>query len=88
MPDSVTITDNRTGESVEVPIVNGGVDANAWKQLMPGTWFLDPGFSVTASAESAITELDGGQGFRPIGFARNRNDAHPVNRNRARAVGR
>jgi citrate synthase len=30
---------------------------------MPGTWFLDPGFSVTASAESAITELDGGQGF-------------------------
>ncbi|MEM7325839.1 MAG: citrate synthase, partial [Actinomycetota bacterium] len=63
MPDSVTITDNRTGESVEVPIVNGGVDASAWAKLMPGVWFLDPGFGVTASAESAITELDGGQGF-------------------------
>ena len=63
MPDSVTITDNRTGQSVEVPIVNGGVDANEWKKLMPGTWFLDPGYSVTASAESAITELDGENGI-------------------------
>ena len=25
--ESITITDNRTGESIEVPIVNGGVDA-------------------------------------------------------------
>ncbi len=63
VPDTVTITDNRTGESVEVPIVDGGVDASEWKKLMPGTWFLDPGFSVTASAESAITELDGGNGI-------------------------
>ena len=63
MPDSVTITDNRTGESVEVPIVNGGVDASAWAKLLPGVWFLDPGFGVTASAESAITELDGGNGI-------------------------
>jgi citrate synthase len=63
VPDSVTITDNRTGESVEVPIVNGGVDATAWKNLMPGTWFLDPGFNVTASTESAITELDGENGI-------------------------
>jgi citrate synthase len=63
VPDSVTITDNRTGQSVEVPIVNGGVDANEWKKLMPGTWFLDPGYSVTASAESAITELDGENGI-------------------------
>jgi citrate synthase len=59
----VTITDNRTGETVEVPIVNGGIDAKAWAKLMPGLWFLDPGFSVTASAESAITELDGGNGI-------------------------
>jgi len=63
VPDTVTITDNRTGESVEVPIVNGGVDAKAWSKLLPGIWFLDPGFGVTASAESSITELDGGQGF-------------------------
>ena len=63
MPESVTITDNRTGESVEIPIVDGGVDAKAWSQLMPGTWFLDPGFTATASTTSAITELDGGNGI-------------------------
>ncbi|MDW3178539.1 MAG: citrate synthase [Acidimicrobiia bacterium] len=63
MTDSLTITDNRTGESVEVPIVNGAVDATAWKKLMPGTWFLDPAFGTTASTESAITFLDGGAGI-------------------------
>ena len=63
MPDSVTITDNRTGESVEIPIENGGVDAKQWSQLMPGTWFLDPGFTATASTTSEITELDGGNGI-------------------------
>ncbi|MDH3309033.1 MAG: citrate (Si)-synthase, partial [Acidimicrobiia bacterium] len=63
MPDSVTITDNRTGESFEIPIVNGGVDASAWRANLPGLWFLDPGFTATASTESAITELDGGNGI-------------------------
>ncbi len=63
MPDSVTITDNRTGESFEIPIVNGGVDATEWRKHLPGLWFLDPGFTTTASAESAITELDGGNGI-------------------------
>ena len=63
MPDSVTITDNRTGESVEIPIVDGGVDASQWGKLLPGIWFVDPGFGVTASAESSITELDGGNGI-------------------------
>ncbi len=62
MSESITITDNRTGETVEVPIVNGSVDAGAWKKLMPGTWFLDPAFGTTASTESAITFLDGGNG--------------------------
>ena len=63
MPESVTITDNRTGESVDIPIVNGGIDAKAWSKLAPGTWFLDPGFTATASTESAITELDGANGI-------------------------
>ncbi len=62
MTESITITDNRTGESVEVPIENGGVDASAWKTLLPGLWFLDPAFGTTASTESAITYLDGGAG--------------------------
>ena len=63
MPDSVTITDNRTGESFEIPILNGGVDASVWRQNLPGLWFLDPGFTTTASTESAITELDGTNGI-------------------------
>ena len=62
MSESITITDNRTGESVEIPIENGGIDANAWKGLLPGIWFSDPGFGATASTESAITYLDGANG--------------------------
>jgi citrate synthase len=61
--ESITITDNRTGESVEVPIVNGGVDATAWRKLLPGTWFFDPALMTTASTSSAITELDGENGI-------------------------
>jgi citrate synthase len=61
--ESVTITDNRTGESVEVPILNGGVDAREWGKLLPGVWFYDPAFSTTAAATSAITELDGEAGI-------------------------
>ncbi len=60
--ESITITDNRTGESIEVPIENGAVDAGAWKKFLPGTWFLDPAFGTTASTESAITFLDGANG--------------------------
>ena len=60
--DTLTITDNRTGEAVEVPITNGGVDAAEWRKLLPGIWFLDPAFGTTASTESAITYLDGGNG--------------------------
>ena len=63
MPESITITDNRTGESVEIPIVDKGVDAKAWSSLLPGIWFNDPSFGSTAGAESGITELDGGAGI-------------------------
>ncbi len=63
MPDSVTITDNRTGKSFDLPIVNGGVDANEWRTNLPGVWFLDPGFGATASTESSITDLDGANGI-------------------------
>jgi len=61
--DTITITDNRTGEAVEIPIINGGVDAKAWSKLLPGVWFFDPGFTSTAVAESSITELDGEAGI-------------------------
>ena len=63
MPDSITITDNRTGESIEVPIEDGGVDAAQWRKLLPNVWFHDPGFMTTSACSSAITELDGDNGI-------------------------
>jgi citrate synthase len=61
--DSITLTDNRTGESVEIPISNGGVDAKAWAKFLPGVWFHDPSFGATSAASSAVTELDGETGI-------------------------
>jgi citrate synthase len=61
--ESITITDNRTGESIEVPILSGGVDAAEWRKLLPGIWFYDPALMTTASTSSAITELDGENGI-------------------------
>ena len=63
MAESITITDNRTGESVEIPIVNGGVESGSWRKLLPNIWFYDPSFDTTAAAASSITELDGEQGI-------------------------
>ncbi len=63
MPETITITDNRTGESVEVPIVDGGVDAGAWRKLLPNVWFYDEAFMTTAATRSAITEIDGDAGI-------------------------
>jgi citrate synthase len=61
--DSITITDNRNGNSIEIPIVDGGVDAKEWSKLLPGIWFFDPSFGATASTASSITELDGDNGI-------------------------
>ena len=63
MPESITITDNRTGESVEVPISEGGVDAAAWRKLLPNVWFYDEAFMTTAATRSSITEIDGDAGI-------------------------
>ena len=63
MPESITITDNRSGESVEVPIAEGGVDASEWRKLLPNVWFYDEAFMTTAATRSAITEIDGDAGI-------------------------
>ncbi|CAN5630844.1 citrate synthase [soil metagenome] len=63
MAESVTITDNRSGESVEIPIQDGGVDASGWHKLLGNVWFYDPAFTSTAATTSSITELDGDNGI-------------------------
>ena len=63
MPQTITVTDNRTGESYELPIENGGIAAKDFAKAVPGVWFYDPAFMQTAAAESAITYLDGDAGI-------------------------
>jgi citrate synthase len=60
--ESITVTDNRTGEAVEIPIHDGGVSADDFRKLLPGIWFYDPSFMTTALASSSITYLDGDAG--------------------------
>ena len=62
MAESITITDNRTGDSVEIPILNGGVNADEWRKLLPGVWFHDEALMTTAMTESGICFLDGEAG--------------------------
>jgi citrate synthase len=63
VPETITITDNRTGESVDVPISDGGVDSAEWRKLLPNVWFYDEAFMTTACTRSAITEIDGDAGI-------------------------
>ena len=65
--DSLTITDNRTGKSYEVPIEDGTVRATALRDIKVnesdfGVMTYDPAFMNTASCRSAITYLDGEAG--------------------------
>lgn len=63
MSDSITVTNNRTGESREIPIEFGGIAASEFAKVAPGIWFYDPGFMATATAKSSITYLDGDAGI-------------------------
>jgi len=62
LKESITITDNRSGESIEIPIEHGGVDSGPWTKFLPGIWFKDEGFAATAVTNSSITYIDGGAG--------------------------
>ncbi|CAK0757492.1 citrate synthase [Gammaproteobacteria bacterium] len=64
---TVTVIDNQTGKSMELPIIlsthgASGIDV---RQLQKGLGLLsfDPGFMSTASCRSAITYIDGEAGF-------------------------
>ena len=65
--DSLTVTDNRTGETFELPITNGTVKAIDFRQMKTGEddfglMAYDPAFTNTVSCSSSVTHLDGDAG--------------------------
>jgi citrate synthase len=66
--ETLTITDNRTGATYELPIDDGTIRATDLRQIKVGDddfglMTYDPAFMNTASCRSAITFLDGDKGI-------------------------
>jgi citrate synthase len=66
--DTLTVTDNRTGRTYELPISNGTVRATDLRQIKVdaddfGLMSYDPAFKNTASTKSYITYIDGDKGI-------------------------
>ena len=66
--DTLTITDNRTGKTYEVPIQDGTIKAIDLRQIKIaaddfGLMTYDPGYMNTASCKSRITFIDGDKGI-------------------------
>src|SRR5690606_15216462 len=63
--NTLSVTDNRTGTTYEIPIEDGAIRASALRQIKtddahdPGLLSFDPAFTATASCRSAITYIDG-----------------------------
>ena len=62
MADTITITDDRTGKTVTVPIKGGVFSSSALRELDPSLFMYDPAYLSTAACASAITYLDGDNG--------------------------
>jgi citrate synthase len=65
--ETLTITDNRTGRSYEIPVTDGTVRATELRQIKVdedefGLMSYDPAYMNTASCRSAITYIDGEKG--------------------------
>ncbi len=66
--ETLTLTDNRTGKSYEIPIQNGTIRAVDLRQIKVtddefGMMSYDPAFMNTASCKSKITFIDGEKGI-------------------------
>jgi citrate synthase len=66
--NTLTITDNRTGETYEVPIEYETIQASALRKIKVqaedfGIMTYDPGFGNTAACKSSITYIDGDIGI-------------------------
>jgi len=64
--ETVTLTDNSTGKSAELPLLSGtlGPKVVDIRKLYPdlGHFTFDPGYTATGSCESKITFIDGDEG--------------------------
>ena len=68
VPETLTITDNRTGKTYDVPIKEGTIKALDLRQIKIaeddfGLMTYDPAFMNTASCRSSITYIDGDKGI-------------------------
>ncbi len=68
MPDTLSLTDNRTGKQLDLPIRDGAIRATDLRSLKTsaddfGLMSYDPAFMNTASCRSAITFIDGDRGI-------------------------
>src|SRR5215470_506189 len=66
--DTITVTDNRTGKTYEIPITNGTIRAMDLRQIKVdandfGLMSYDPAFNNTASCISKVTYIDGDAGI-------------------------
>jgi citrate synthase len=66
--DSLTISDNRTGKTYEVPIEHDTIRANDLRQIKVnpadfGLMAYDPAYMNTAACKSRITYIDGDEGI-------------------------
>ena len=66
--DTLTVTDNRTGQTYELPIADGTIRASDLRQIKTGAddfglMSYDPGFMNTATCRSSISYIDGDQGI-------------------------
>jgi citrate synthase len=68
LADTITITDNRTGKTYELPVQDGTIRATDLRQVKSGAddfglMTYDPAFMNTAACRSAITYIDGDKGI-------------------------
>ncbi len=66
--ETLTVTDNRTGRSYEIPIADGAIEATSLRQIRVddddfGLMTYDPGLKNTANCRSTITYIDGDKGI-------------------------
>ena len=66
--DTLSITDNRTGKSYELPVEHGTIRALDLRQIKTGPddfglMTYDPGLTNTASCKSTVTMVDGDNGI-------------------------